>query len=239
MAISAVFVDRAKNFQSIILILIFRNRIIGYAPFSELWLFFIASLLLNITPGNDMIYVSSRSISQGSKAGIISALGVFFGCFVHILAAVFGLSLIIARSAYLFNIVKLAGAAYLIYLGIKAWISKPVQAAMGSQSPGLNKWRLFKQRMITNALNPKVAIFFLSFLPQFIDPASHFVRLQLGGLGLWFAAQGTLVLIIVALIFGKTKDLFTRNPRFWQWQEKITGTILLGLGIKVALASKK
>lgn len=207
--------------------------------FQNLWLFFIASLLLNVTPGNDMIYVSSRSISQGSKAGIMSALGVFFGCFVHILAAVFGLSLIIAQSAYLFNIVKLAGAAYLIYLGVKAWISKPAQKDTGSQSPRLNKWKLFKQGMITNALNPKVAIFFLSFLPQFIDPASHFVKLQLAALGLWFAAQGTLVLMIVALIFGRTKDFFSRNPRFWQMQEKITGTILIGLGIRVALTTKK
>ncbi len=207
--------------------------------FQNVWLFFIASLLLNITPGNDMIYVSSRSISQGSKAGIMSALGVFFGCFVHILAAVFGLSLIIARSAYLFNIVKLAGAAYLIYLGVKSWLSKPSQKHTHPQSPSLNKWKLFKQGMITNALNPKVAIFFLSFLPQFIDPSSHFVKLQLAVLGLWFAAQGTLVLMIVALIFGRTKDFFSRKPRFWQIQEKITGTILIGLGIRVALTTKK
>src|ERR1700743_2434761 len=93
--------------------------------FQHLYLFFIASLLLNITPGNDMIYVASRTLSQGTKAGIVSATGVFVGCFVHITAAVFGLSLINRRSAWLFNIIKLAGAAYLIYLGIKSLFSKP------------------------------------------------------------------------------------------------------------------
>src|SRR5580698_10063934 len=93
--------------------------------FQNLYLFFIASLLLNLTPGNDMLYVASRSISQGVKGGIVSALGVFAGCFVHISAAVLGLSIIIAKSAYLFELIKFAGAAYLIYLGVKALFSKP------------------------------------------------------------------------------------------------------------------
>lgn len=94
--------------------------------FQNLYIFFIASLVMNITPGNDVLYVASRSISQGTKAGIISALGIFTGCFVHIFAAVLGLSLIIARSTYLFSIIKFAGAAYLIYLGVKALITKPI-----------------------------------------------------------------------------------------------------------------
>lgn len=221
------------------MMLTFMNVINPMLHFQNTWLFFIAALLLNITPGNDMLYVSSRSISQGSRAGIISALGVFVGCFVHIMAAVFGLSLIIARSAYLFNIIKVAGAAYLIYLGIKALLSKPAQTPASSKVTKADHWKLFKQGALTNALNPKVAIFFLSFLPQFIDPSSGLVKIQLAVLGLWFAAQGTLVLIIVALIFGKTKDFFSRNPRFWKIQEKITGTILIGLGIKVALTTKK
>ncbi len=89
----------------------------------NLYLFFIASLLLNLTPGNDMIYVASRSISQGIKAGIISAFGVFIGCFVHILAAVFGLSIIISKSAFLFELIKYLGAGYLIYLGVRALIN--------------------------------------------------------------------------------------------------------------------
>jgi len=93
--------------------------------FQNLYLFFIASLLLNLTPGNDMLYVASRSVSQGIKGGIVSALGVFAGCFVHILAAVLGLSIIISRSAYLFQVIKFAGAGYLIYIGIRSLLAKP------------------------------------------------------------------------------------------------------------------
>lgn len=207
--------------------------------FQNLYLFFIASLVLNLTPGNDMLYVASRSVSQGIKAGIVSAAGIFLGCFVHILAAVFGLSVIITKSASLFHLIKFAGAAYLIYLGIRALLSKP---AVNTTYEGPNKanyFKLFKQGIITNALNPKVAIFFLSFLPQFIDPASSFFRFQLLILGFWFAAQGTLVLIIIALILGKTKDFFQKNSKVWLIQEKVTGLVLIGLGVRIALISRK
>jgi threonine/homoserine/homoserine lactone efflux protein len=207
--------------------------------FQNLYLFFIASLVLNLTPGNDMIYVASRSVSQGVKAGIVSAAGIFIGCFVHILAAVLGLSLIISKSAYLFQLIKFAGAGYLIYLGIKALLSKPIVNTANERPAKANHWRLFKQGIITNALNPKVAIFFLSFLPQFIDAASPFFKLQLFTLGIWFDLQGTTVLIIVACLLGKTKDFFKKNPKIWMIQEKITGFVLIGLGIKIAFASKK
>jgi len=205
----------------------------------NIYLFFIASLLLNLTPGNDMIYVASRAVSQGSRAGVVSAAGVFVGCFVHITAAVLGLSIIIANSALLFSIIKFVGAAYLVYLGVRSLMSKRSVPADATMTPNLNYWRLFRQGFVTNVLNPKVAIFFLSFLPQFIDPASQTVKLQLLTLGLWFAAQGTLVLIIVAIILGKTKDFFRSKPRVWQIQEKITGLVLIGLGIKVALTTKQ
>ncbi len=207
--------------------------------FQNLYLFFIASLLLNLTPGNDMLYVASRSVSQGIKAGIASAAGIFIGCFVHIIAAVLGLSLIISKSAYLFQLIKFAGAGYLIYLGIKALLSKPIVNTTDQKLIKANYWKLFKQGIITNALNPKVAIFFLSFLPQFIDPASPFFKFQLFTLGIWFDLQGTAVLIVVACLLGKTKDFFKKNPKVWLIQEKVTGIILIGLGIKIALASKK
>lgn len=205
----------------------------------NLYLFFIASLLLNLTPGNDMIYVASRSISQGIKAGIISALGVFIGCFVHILAAVFGLSIIIAKSAFLFELIKFLGAGYLIYLGIKALITKSDFNKDITTFPRVAKWKLLKQGIITNALNPKVALFFLSFLPQFIQIGSPLYKVQLFSLGLWFDLQGTLILIIVAYLLGKTSNFIKNNQKFWRIQEKITGVILIGLGIKVALSSKR
>ncbi|HWD89751.1 MAG TPA: LysE family translocator [Mucilaginibacter sp.] len=207
--------------------------------FQNVYLFFVASLMLNLTPGNDMLYVASRSISQGRKAGVISALGIFCGCFVHIFAAVFGLSLIIARSVWLFSLIKFAGAGYLIYLGVRSLLSKPDSGKVDGSTKKLNPWKLFKQGVVTNALNPKVAIFFLSFLPQFVDPKSAYIKADLVTLGLWFAAQGTLVLMIVAIILGKSRNFFKDNPRVWLIQEKITGFILIGLGIKVALAAKK
>ncbi len=185
-----------------------------------------------------MLYVTSRSVSQGIKAGVVSAMGIFAGCFVHIAAAVLGLSIIISKSAYLFQLIKFAGAGYLIYLGVKALMTKQA-ATTGEKKPlKAGYWKLFKQGVITNALNPKVAMFFLSFLPQFINASSPFFKVQLFTLGIWFDFQGTLVLIIVACIFGKTKDFFSNNPKIWKIQEKITGFILIGLGIKITFTSK-
>jgi threonine/homoserine/homoserine lactone efflux protein len=206
--------------------------------FQNLYLFFIASLLLNLTPGNDMLYVASRSVSQGIKAGIASAAGIFIGCFVHILAAVLGLSIIISKSAYLFQLIKVTGASYLIYLGIKALVSKPIVNTDVQKTIKADYWKLFKQGIITNALNPKVAVFFLSFLPQFIDAASPFFKFQLFTLGLWFDLQGTTVLIIVACILGKTKDFFKKNPKAWVIQEKITGFVLIGLVLRLRSLQK-
>jgi threonine/homoserine/homoserine lactone efflux protein len=205
----------------------------------NVYLFFITSLLLNLTPGNDVLFVASSSISKGTKAGITAAIGIFCGCFIHISASALGLSLIIARSAYLFSIIKFVGAAYLIFLGTKALLTKPNTGSMVPTASRNSQVKDFKQGFVTNVLNPKVAIFFLSFLPQFIDPASSSFKLQLVILGIWFAVQGTIVLIGYAIVLGKTKDFFKQNPKMWLIQEKLTGTILVGLGIKLALASKK
>lgn len=207
--------------------------------FQNIYLFFIASLLLNITPGNDMIYVASRSISQGTRAGYFSALGIFIGCFVHIFAAVFGLSVIIARSAYLFEIIKYAGAGYLAFIGIKMLLTRSIAGNDIKTLPPQSHWKLLRQGVLTNALNPKVAIFFLSFLPQFVDPQSPYLRLELLTLGLWFAVQGTLVLCVVCFLLGRTAHLIKQRPIFWLWQERITGLILVALGIRLALSSRK
>ena len=123
----------------------------------DFWMFALASLLLNLTPGNDMIYVASRSTGQGVKAGIVSALGISGGCIIHMLAAVAGLSAILAKSSTAFDIIKYAGAAYLIFLGIKTFSSKTSPLKLESvKSSSYNK--LFWQGLITNVLNPKVAL---------------------------------------------------------------------------------
>src|SRR5215471_16250484 len=129
------------------------------------YLFLTVSILINISPGPDMIYTAARSLSQGTKAGIFSALGIFTGCLFHIAAATFGLSKIIEESVLLFSIIKYVGAAYLIYLGIRSLDSKKKRGTDITALPSMSNRKIFFQGMITNILNPKVAIFFLSFLP--------------------------------------------------------------------------
>lgn len=203
------------------------------------WLFALTGLLLNLTPGNDMLYVIARSSGGRTKAGIISALGIGAGCLVHILAAVAGLSALIAQSALAFNIIKYAGAAYLIYLGLRSLLKKnKVFVAPGKVQP-LPYKRIFWQGVLTNVLNPKVALFFLAFLPQFIDLHRGNTGLQILFLGTWFDLVGTIVNVLVALLFGRLSGWLSRSSKFVQWQERITGMILIGIGIKVALESKK
>ena len=202
------------------------------------WVFALAALLLNLTPGNDMLYVAARSTSQGIKAGIISSLGIMAGCMVHILAAVIGLSAIIAQSALAFNIIKYVGAAYLVYLGIRSIISRKKTFEVKNKMQQQSYTRIFWQGVLTNVLNPKVALFFLAFLPQFINVESKHTALQILFLGTWFNVGGTLVNIMVAILFGKIGTWLSQSPRFIQWQERITGAMLIALGIKVALSKK-
>ena len=202
------------------------------------WLFALTALLLNLTPGNDMLFVIARSSSQGSRAGIISSLGIMVGCMIHMIAAVAGLSAIIAKSAVAFTIIKYAGAGYLIYLGIRSFLDKSqLHIETSVQKKSFEK--IFWQGVITNVLNPKVALFFLAFLPQFINTKSGNATSQILFLGLWFNIGGTLVNVIVALLFGKIGKWLSRSGKFVQWQKRITGSILIALGIKVALSSRK
>jgi RhtB (resistance to homoserine/threonine) family protein len=202
------------------------------------YLFLSVSLLINISPGPDMLYTAARSLSQGTKAGLFSALGIFCGCLVHTAAAVFGLSKIIEESALLFSIIKYAGAAYLIYLGVRSFFEGKRTENKIVQLETISHRKIFMQGMITNVLNPKVAIFFLSFLPQFIDPKSAHLKEQIAFLGLWFDIQGSLILAVVAMVTGYFQAMLQQNRVFWNWQQKITGLILVGLGIKMLLARK-
>jgi threonine/homoserine/homoserine lactone efflux protein len=200
-------------------------------------LFALASLLLNLTPGADMLYVISRSTTQGVKAGMMSALGITTGCLVHITAAVFGLSMIIMKSAMAFAFIKYAGAAYIIWLGIKSLIahsSYDVNTNISKDS----YLKIFTQGAFINILNPKVALFFLAFLPQFIDVNANQIELQTLLLGLWFNFSGLLVNLLVALLFGKSVNYMNRFPRFRFSMEKITGSILIYIGCRIAFMKK-
>jgi len=203
------------------------------------WVFALATLILNLTPGNDVIYVVSRSAGQGVRAGIISSLGIMAGCLVHITAAAVGLSAIIAASATAFDIIRYVGAAYLLYLGIRTLLSKSSSFKIKGNMPSLSYKKVFWQGVITNVLNPKVALFFLAFIPQFIDAGAAHPQRQVLFLGVWFNVSGTVVNILYAVLFGRIGQWLSRHPRWIKWQERVTGMVLIVLGIKVALTSKK
>jgi threonine/homoserine/homoserine lactone efflux protein len=203
------------------------------------WVFALATLILNLTPGNDVIYVVSRSAGQGARAGIISSLGIMAGCLVHITAAAVGLSAIIAASATAFDIIRYVGAAYLLYLGIRTLLSRSSSFKVKEDMISLSYKRIFWQGVITNVLNPKVALFFLAFIPQFIDAGTAHPQRQALFLGAWFNVSGTVVNILYAVLFGRIGQWLNRHPRWIRWQERVTGMVLIVLGIKVALTSKK
>ncbi len=205
----------------------------------SLTLFISAAILLNLTPGPDMLYVATRSASQGLKAGILSAFGIFSGTLVHISFAVFGLSVILQRSAIAFRILKYAGAVYLVYLGIQALIKKD-HGGLEKASIKKERYRkLYVQSILTNVLNPKVALFFLAFLPQFIDPAQGLVTMRILGLGLYFDVQGTLILMGLAFGISRLGQRFLQKSRALPRSRRLTGGILIALGIRLALLDKK
>jgi threonine/homoserine/homoserine lactone efflux protein len=194
--------------------------------------FLVAAFMLNVAPGPDMLYVIGRSVGQGRKAGIVSSLGVFVGCWVHILAAAFGIAALLRSSPLAFNLVRYAGAGYLLYLGIKMLAQKSNLSAQELRVESLSS--IFRQGAVTNVLNPKVAIFFLAFLPQFIDARRGSVVLQILLLGLIFNVGGTLVNLGVAYAGGTLGELLRRNERIARLQRWFTGTIFIGLGLRLA-----
>jgi len=194
--------------------------------------FLVAAFMLNIAPGPDMLYVIGRSVGQGRKAGIVSSLGVFVGCWVHILAAAFGIAALLRSSPVAFNVVRYAGAGYLLYLGARM-IAQKTDLARPELEPE-NLMSIFRQGVITNVLNPKVAMFFLAFLPQFVDARRGNVAWQIVLLGLIFNVGGTLVNLAVACAGGTLGELLRRNQRIARMQRWFTGLIFIGLGLRLA-----
>lgn len=201
-------------------------------------LFVGVSWALIITPGPDMIYVITRGIAYGRRAGILSAFGVIAGILVHTTAAAFGLTLILQTSAFAFLIFKYLGAIYLLYLGIKAWRDKTI---VNFQAPvaGVSSRALFWQGVLSNVLNPKIAIFFLAFLPQFVDKEKSQVTLQMVILGLAFACFGLCFLLVVGYSSGAIGGWFTRRPDYAQGLRRLAGSILIGLGVRLALTERQ
>lgn len=201
--------------------------------------FLIAGLILNLTPGADTMYILGRSIAQGKKAGILSALGISTGAIFHIIFATLGLSIILAKSAMAFEIVKYLGAVYLIFLGLKAIFKKTNgKFELNDENEITNHKRIYFSGILTNILNPKVALFFLAFLPQFIDPNYVQSSLPFLILGITFLLTGTIWCLILALFASKLSDRIRKNYKIKRWLDKITGGIFIALGIKLALTKK-
>src|SRR5438132_1353560 len=204
---------------------------------NSLLFFMTATVTLNVTPGPDMLYVIARSVGQGRAAGVASALGITAGCFVHLLAVTFGLASLMKEVPTAYEIVKFTGAAYLIYLGVRTLTSRrQKQIATSIREARLRT--IFTQGVITNVLNPKVALFFLAFLPQFVRRENN-VAAQIIFLGILFNTSGTLVNITVALVASYMRIQFktrTRDSSILRW---LTGGIFIGLGVRLALLQRR
>ena len=200
------------------------------------WGFVASSILLNMTPGSDTIYVLTRSAVGGRKTGVISALGISGGILIHSVLAALGLSVILAKSALAFNIVKFAGAAYLVFLGIRAIFTKrsllPGTEEVTEESP----FRTFRQGVLTNALNPKVALFFLALLPQFVSPDNTYGALPFLLLGLTFFTTSTIWSCFLAFIASYASRLLQRREKVQLWANRATGIIYILLGLNVLRA---
>lgn len=206
---------------------------------TDLWLFMLAGLLLNITPGPDMAYIVGRSAQLGAKAGAAAALGITAGCTVHIAAAALGLSAIIATSAQAFFILKLVGSVYLIWVGISLLRHAGASGAAGADDRAAISLRaIFLQGFLTNALNPKVALFFLAFLPQFIAVNAPSKPLAFLFLGLVFCTTGTVVCLAIAWAAARASAAFGSGSSVRAWIERALGGLFVLIGIRLAFMQR-
>lgn len=202
-------------------------------------LFITTGVLLNLTPGPDTLYILGRSIAQGRRAGVASALGITVGSVFHTGAAALGLSAVLATSAWAFTFVKLAGAAYLIFLGVRALFEKQQRLSMPAQFRRRGAAAAFRQGIVTNILNPKVALFFLAFLPQFIEAAAPSKTIAFVLLGLTFVTTGTLWCLVLAWFSSAFSARLRENRTFAAWLNRAVGSLFVFLGLRLAVAARR
>jgi len=206
---------------------------------TDFWLFVLSGLALNIIPGPDSLFIIGRSAGQGFKAGSVAALGIGTGTFVHIFAAAFGLAAILSTSAMAFTVIKIIGALYLLYIGITMLFSKSEL----KQTNGTDKYlmplnKVYYQGFLTNALNPKVALFFLAFVPQFISTDAPNKALAFIVLGCVFNINGMLWCHMLAWTSSSVGKKLKHNTKISLWLSKLTGGLFLYFGLKLALSDK-
>jgi threonine/homoserine/homoserine lactone efflux protein len=205
-----------------------------WAGVHDLPLFVAAGLLLNITPGADLALIGARSAAQGFRSGAAAALGVGAGCFVHVAAAALGLSALIAGSAAAFTVLRWVGAAYLVWLGIGLLRGSATSSPTTAAEAAVTWRRSFAQGFLTNALNPKVALFFLAFLPQFIDAAAPDKALAFVALGAVFAVNGTMVNVAFAALIARLRGALGSQPSVGRWLGRGVGAMFIALGVRLA-----
>jgi threonine/homoserine/homoserine lactone efflux protein len=197
--------------------------------------FMVSAIVLLVIPGPAVLYIVAQSVSRGRLAGIVSMLGIQVGGLVHVAAAAAGLSALLMRSAVAFNVVKYAGAAYLVFLGARRLLGRDREEVPGAR-PERSLWRLFGQGIVVNVLNPKTALFFFSFLPQFVDVDRGSVALQIATLGLVFILLATLSDGLYALAAGSAAGWLRGRSGFVRGERYATGSVLVGLGLLTALS---
>jgi threonine/homoserine/homoserine lactone efflux protein len=205
---------------------------------TTLGLFVAAAGILLITPGPAVLYIVARSVEQGRLAGLVSALGIQVGTLVHVAAAAFGVSALLVSSALAFSLLKYAGAVYLVFLGVRTLLRKDADAAPAALPRERSLSRLFLQGVVVNVLNPKTALFFLAFLPQFVSPARGAVAAQVLVLGTVFVLLGACTDGTWALLAGSASRLLRDHAGFRRGQRYVAATAYVGLGVATAVSGR-
>ena len=209
---------------------------------SQLLIFIAAGWLLNLTPGPDVLYVVTHSLRSGARAGIAAGFGITAGCFVHIVAAALGVGALLAASSAAFNLLKWAGAAYLMYVGVKLLFSRMGSSPLAADTQVVEAlvvadlWRVFRGGFWTNVLNPKVAIFFLAFVPQFIAPGTEHTTWAFLALGTLFNVNAIPVNIGWALAAAWMARRARAVQRTMHWMDRAAGAMFIGFGLKLAMS---
>lgn len=201
----------------------------------QLWLFVLSGVLLNVTPGPDTAYIIGRSVQMGWRGGAAAAIGICCGCLVHVFAAAVGLSALLMASSAAFTVLKWVGAAYLLFTGLQMLLSRPSPVAETAAPAESSLSRVFWQGALTNVLNPKVALFFLAFLPQFVAADSAHKTLAFLLLGLIFISTGTLWCLGIAAFAARAASRIRQSAGAMAWVNRLLGGLFVYLGIRVAM----
>ena len=203
----------------------------------QLLLFMAAGWLLNLTPGPDVLYIVSHGLRHGARAGMVAALGIVSGCFVHVFAAAAGLSALLATSATAFTVIKWIGAAYLLWMGVKLLFSRGGRLDLNaSRSTETDLWLVWRRGFLTNVLNPKVALFFLAFVPQFIRPDAAHPALAFLLLGVLFNVNSLPINLGYAWLAAWAARRLQVLQAAMGWMDRIAGLMFIGFGLRLALA---